>query len=216
MKGLLIKDFKFMKIQKSFFILQILIGLVLSFANDPLFIVGFMPFACSMFVMTTIAFDEYDNGYEFLFTCPISRKDYVVEKYLFGIMIGGGAWIGAVIISMGIMWIQGQGIYTDFLWASFLIFPLMLLMLSILLPFDFKYGSSLSRIALFIAIGMVMIIGFGIVKLTEWMNIDILWILETFPSFNLEIYMIIFIVVTLIVLGISMKISEKILINKQF
>ena len=34
--------------------------------------------------MSSISYDEFDNGNAFLFSLPITRKDYVLEKYIFG------------------------------------------------------------------------------------------------------------------------------------
>ena len=83
MKGLLIKDFKLMKMQKNFFLMMIAIVIAISFfQNEISFPLGFLPFVISLFSLSTISYDEFDNGNAFLFSLPISRKDYVKEKYL--------------------------------------------------------------------------------------------------------------------------------------
>ena len=78
MKGLLIKDFKLMKMQKNFFLMMIAIVIAISFfQNEISFPLGFLPFVISLFSLSTISYDEFDNGNAFLFSLPISRKDYV-------------------------------------------------------------------------------------------------------------------------------------------
>ena len=92
MKGLLVKDFKLIKLQKNFFIVIIAIAIGLAVINDsPTFMLGFLTFVVSMFTLSTITYDEFDNGNAFLFTLPISRKSYVVEKYGFSFLVGTGS-----------------------------------------------------------------------------------------------------------------------------
>ena len=38
----------------------------------------------AIFAITTISYDEFDNGLAFLMTLPVTRKQYVAEKYLLG------------------------------------------------------------------------------------------------------------------------------------
>lgn len=54
---------------------------------------------CSMFSLSTISYDEFDNGNAFLFSLPITRKGYVIEKYIFGIMLGVISLILSTIIA---------------------------------------------------------------------------------------------------------------------
>ena len=94
MKGLLIKDFKLMKNQKNFFFIMIFIAAAMLFAEfESTFVVSYFTMIASMFVLSTISYDEYDNGYAFLFSMPFSRTSYVKEKYIFSILMGGGAWL---------------------------------------------------------------------------------------------------------------------------
>ena len=93
MKGLLIKDFRLMKVQKSFFLLIAVIGVwgtLLS--EDVTFAIGFLTFVMSLFSVSSISYDEFDNGNAFLFSLPITRTTYVVEKYCFGLILGLSAW----------------------------------------------------------------------------------------------------------------------------
>ena len=100
MKGLLIKDFKLMKNQKNFFFIMIFIAAAMLFAEfESTFVVSYFTMIASMFVLSTISYDEYDNGYAFLFSMPFSRTSYVKEKYVFSILVGRGAWLHSVVLS---------------------------------------------------------------------------------------------------------------------
>ena len=82
MKGLLIKDLKLFQLQGKFFICFVIaIGMILTFINhNATFLLAFLTFVMSNFSLSTISYDEFDNGYAFLFTLPITRKRYIMEK----------------------------------------------------------------------------------------------------------------------------------------
>ena len=63
MKGLLVKDFKLMMLQRNFFllILVIVIGMM-AFTDDVVFPLGFLSFVVSLFTLSTISYDDFDNG----------------------------------------------------------------------------------------------------------------------------------------------------------
>ena len=62
MKGLLIKDFKLMKEQKNFLLIILIITIGMSlFTNDLSFALGFLTFIVSLFSLSTISYDEFDN-----------------------------------------------------------------------------------------------------------------------------------------------------------
>lgn len=81
MKGLLVKDFSLMKMQKNFFITILGIAAFMTvFLKNISFPMGFLPMVISLFTLSTISYDEFDNGNAFLFTFPITRKTYVTEN----------------------------------------------------------------------------------------------------------------------------------------
>ena len=44
------------------------------------FPIGFLGFVGALFSLSSISYDEFDNGNAFLFSLPITRKDYVLDK----------------------------------------------------------------------------------------------------------------------------------------
>lgn len=55
--------------------------------DDPTFMVSYLIIMFSIFTLSTISYDSFDNGNAFLFTLPISRKGYVREKYAYALII---------------------------------------------------------------------------------------------------------------------------------
>ena len=84
MLGLLIKDMKLMLIEKKYFSLILLIAIMLAFTvTDMAFIITYVTIIFSSYTVTTISYDEANNGNAFLMTLPFDRSIYVKEKYLF-------------------------------------------------------------------------------------------------------------------------------------
>ena len=62
MKGLIIKDFKLLMMQKSFFVTLTIVAIFFGITTDSIFVIGFLTMICSMFALSTISYDEFDNG----------------------------------------------------------------------------------------------------------------------------------------------------------
>ena len=94
MKGLLIKDFNLLK-KRGIFFLVFIAGYAVyqlgTFNSEAA--VGFATLMIGVFSLTTINYDEYENGMLFLFTLPFRRIDYVREKYIFGFLCATITWI---------------------------------------------------------------------------------------------------------------------------
>ena len=83
MKAMLIKDWKLMKGQKQFiFILFIFLAVFGATSNNLGFLISYMTLMATIFSISTISYDEYNNGMVYLLALPISRRKYVEEKYL--------------------------------------------------------------------------------------------------------------------------------------
>ena len=59
-------------------------------------------------VLGTLSYDEFDRGYSFLFTLPVSKRGYVKEKYVLGLLFCGGIWLLSVLGSLVYVCINGE------------------------------------------------------------------------------------------------------------
>jgi len=50
------------------------------------FIIAYITVMVGILTLTTISYDEFENGMGYLFMLPVSRREYVGEKYLFSIV----------------------------------------------------------------------------------------------------------------------------------
>lgn len=149
MKGLFVKDIELMKQQKQFFILVVVMGVILNLAGGSgsvSFATGYFTIVTAIFAITTISYDEFDNGLAFLMTLPVTRKQYVAEKYLLGAGLTAAAWGIATItgvICKGVA--ELQGCLSETIIGSLIDIPLALLMLAVSLPLVIHFGAEKGR-----------------------------------------------------------------------
>lgn len=217
MKGLLIKDFKLMKMQKRFFLLILLVGVVITFSSyDVAFTTGFMAFVSSLFSISSIRYDEFDNGNSFLFSLPISRRTYAVEKYIFGAILGYCAWMLAVILTTLVGFFKGIYPDTEMWLSAAFILAIMFMILALMLPFQLKFGGERGRIALIVCLVLVSVLDTLAVKGLQLISIDLATILDTMPTVHAGILAAILLIVALLLLGLSCLISIGIMQKKEF
>lgn len=167
MRGLLIKDIKLMKNNgKSLFLILIFVGATMGIVMKNVYMsVGYAFFIFTMFTVSTISYDEYDNGYPFLFTLPITRKQYVNEKYLFVfILVALSFGIGALVGAVQILFFESEGSYADILMIYGAYAAIMLAMNAILIPLKLKFEAEKSRFAIPIVFGGTAIVAVIAVK----------------------------------------------------
>ena len=128
MKGLLIKDFKLLKGQKNFFMAITAISIIMIIVSPGTsFPIGFLGFVGALFSLSSISYDEFDNGNAFLFSLPITRKDYVLEKYIFGLISGIMSLLLGTVISLVAIGITKTGSFNEIFLTAGSLFPTILL-----------------------------------------------------------------------------------------
>lgn len=217
MKGMLTKDIRLMLQQKKFFIFLIFIAIFINYGSDDYFIIGYLTFVCSIFTLSTMSYDEYDNCYPFLMTLPIDRKSYVKEKYLFGLLLGGAAWILGVIICLGshIVGIKDLA-FTEFFLMAIIYIPIFMILLSITIPFQLKFGGEKSRLVMLGTVGVVFLVVYFLIKLAENIGIDMNTIGNTLSAVHIGFIDLALILVAIVGLVISYMISSAIMEKKDF
>lgn len=217
MKGLLIKDLRLMKMQKNFFILMIVIGIGLVLAgNEISFTLGFLSFVISLFSISTISYDEFDNGYPFLFTLPISRSLYVKEKYVLSLILGLGSLILATVICAIITLFKNNIPLFDLLMMALMILPYIILVQAIMIPFQLKFGAERGRIAIIGVLGAIILLGILIFQSLKILKINFAVIVEQISVLDVRVLGFILVILAMMILFISLIISIKIMKQKEF
>lgn len=155
-KGLIIKDFKLIKSQmKSFFIIMILWGVFMTTQlNMATFFVGYVAVLCSFITLSTLNYDEFENGSAYLMTLPISRKDYIFGKYLFGMLITTIPFAAASMLSWVVLIARGTEMrFVEYFMSIIVLIPMAYLLLALEIPLQVKFGQEKSRMISVILIG---------------------------------------------------------------
>lgn len=82
MKALAQKDLEFLAAQKKFFLLLAGLFVLLSHRGQTAFSAPYLLFSCGILTVSTLSAEELDHGQPFLFALPLTRRGYVLEKYL--------------------------------------------------------------------------------------------------------------------------------------
>ncbi len=174
MKGLLLKDF-YLTIQKKKFMLIILFvaGFLLYTQREAgiAFVISYVSVLSMELVLSTFTADEFDRSIVCLMTLPVDSSLYVTEKYLFSFLCGltGCFFTTAVCAALWPSDIRATAV------QSAIVFVILVLFQSIVLPIQIKFGSEKGRIALLI----MVICGVAIVSLFDRIFVGFLPAIET-------------------------------------
>lgn len=168
MKGLLVKDFLLTtKVQGKVFGALVLFAIFMTFTTDnQFFIVSYLTFICSIFSINAIAYDEFGNGYSFLFTLPVDVRNYVTSKYIFSAIMTIASVVVSFSIASVVCVVKGKaGEIVEYGIPTLGIVAFVFVYLAILIPLELKFGSEKSRMLIFGVIGGSMAIIFAVVKI---------------------------------------------------
>ena len=161
MKGLLMKDFQLMKNQGKILIAIFVVNAAFGIIADgnSSFLTAYITIFLALFTTSTISYDEYDSGYLFLFTLPISRKGYVTGKYVFGILSVLLAWcFGMAVGTADFLRTTPNESLTDWFISGTLYIAVGVIFLSFTIPVRLKFESEKARYANLIAIIAMLVI----------------------------------------------------------
>lgn len=120
------------------------------------------------------------------------------------------------VISLVVIGITKTGSFNEIFLTAGSLFPTILLILSIMLPFILKFGGEKGRIAIIGVMGFIFVIGLLLIKTTEYLGIDLYVLINKLPKFEPLVYIILFLLLSVVILGISYLISLTILKKKEF
>ena len=214
---------------------------MLSYAMDSGFIVSYFPMIGMMLILSTIAYDTHDNGMSFLMTMPVRPGEYAVAKYIFAVTGLFLTWAFAVVMQFISLFIQK----TPFTWAlavlmqfasffirhipfnvselmleDFMILPLFFVMISIMIPVEFKYTPEKGRIVMFVICGVFILIaiaGKGILdSVSGTFGIDFEALASKADTLSPITVIVALYAVCVVILTISLICSIRIMQKKEF
>ena len=214
MRGFLQKDMELMTQNRSMPVIILVMTVFMICAKNESFVVSYLGMMGGFVSMSTISYDEADQGMGYLMTLPSTRRLYVVEKYIFGygvsilfLAFGILAWLVADIF-------RGISLEPEELLMNCGIgLLIVVVMLVVLVPIQLKFGTDNGRIvmaAVFMGIfGAVYLVS----RVAEEAGIDMDQLLVDIRSSGIPVLFLICLVllgsVTFISCGISICILER-------
>lgn len=167
MRGLLKKDFRLFRYQGAkFFLIIVLIALFMTLSKgmENGFITAYIASVMAIYSGSTIAYDEAEHGYEYLFSLPVSRKVYVREKYVFSILLTVCGWcIGMLCLGVRFLVKKEQGFSMESLGENLLALVAIMAIAGIVIAIRIRFEAEKGRLVFpIVFLGIFALIYFGI------------------------------------------------------
>ena len=159
MLGMMRKDLCLLLQRSRAMLMMAGVGIIIGFSTDGSFMIGYLTIISAILTIGTISYDEFDNGYLFLLTLPVTRRSYVTAKYIFCFLGDLVGWAAASVIYAGCCLAKGAGLGMEQLAAALVFLPVVGLMSAVMLPLQLKYGAEKSRLALAVLFGGIGVLG---------------------------------------------------------
>lgn len=217
MKGLLTKDLILLRQQSKSLLIIVMCGIMMSIAFEKTAVIGYLGIIGTMLAVGTLSYDEFDNGFSFLFTLPFARKTFVREKYLLCIAIAAILILFGCAVSCIMMAAGSTGVdFNEIALSAGSMFFIALLFTSFLLPIRIKYGSEKGRTITYIFYAAILLLTFGGSKVLDMIGISIPAFVAKLDSMNPYVILGILCLVILALVIVSEKITERIIEKKEF
>ncbi len=195
-------------------------GILLSVAMQQSTAIVYLGIIISMLTLSTISYDEHENGYTFLFTLPVERRKYVREKYLFSLGCCILAMLAGLIISSVIVLVKAGSVTTsgkellEYFCGAFLAVSFIL---AFSVPVRFRFGSEKSSVIMIIIFGIAAIGALAVTRLKDLLPMKtVAAAITAVESANDAVVAGVILLFSLVLLLISEQVSERIMIRKEF
>lgn len=220
MKGLLIKDYHLLAQQKRYILLITIIGIMLSVTqSEPTFVTGYITFIISLLSISSISYDEFDNGMAFLMTLPSGRKEYVREKYLLSLVNVVISLIVANLIVVICSYFNKNSANWDLKENAIVglgIAATVLIVISIMIPAVLKYGAEKGRMVIVAIAGVAIIVSYFCSKVATTLLPKPEKLFAFFASVPQVAWGMVAAAIIIIALVLSYYISVRIMEKKEF
>lgn len=218
MKGLIIKDIRIIFSNKNVFLFIPILVSMAAFSKTRLavYLFAYVAVMVISLLTTTISFDDMENGTSFLMTMPVSRKEYVKSKYLLGVV----SLILGVVLSIAVVtavtFLKGDTLDVNGLMLIVcLLWLVMIVLMSVLIPVQLKFGSINGKAVLMcIIIGSMLVLAAMILVLRNYSEETLNFFVNEIMK-NMALMTAAGIFGTVIILAISYMMSVKIMKKRE-
>lgn len=218
MKGMLVKDIRFLLNQKSS--LLIFLGLGAFFmlsAEDVSLSMAYTTMMIAIFTTSSISYDGFDNGMAFLMTLPVKRRDYAISKYVFSLAVVLVMGLVICVMALGMNALQLSQMDLNGLPGGFgmsVVFAMVAT--SVLVPIYLKFGGEKARYAMAAMVGVVFAIGYILKAVAGDLLVSMVDSMNRFAELPPVQAVGITALIVAVVVGVSMVISVNIMEKKEY
>lgn len=210
MLGLVKKDFLLLKANLKTMIIIFIVYLIMIVQGsfDATFVV---PLIGIMLFISTFSYDDFNKWNSYAITLPNGRKNVVKAKYVASIILTVILAILGLLLSVMVSYIKTNGINLDETISSLMVTILSsVIIISFLYPIIFKFGATNGRIIMFAFV-------FGIAAVVGLIAnfVDMSFAINLINKLDNCLYIAIPLI-SVILLGVSYLISNRIYQNKEF
>lgn len=205
MIGLMKKDFLLIKNNKNIILIAFLMVILFGVFGE-MDISYILPFMLLTVYMSSFSYDEYNNFNAYVCTLPNGRENVVKAKYILTIILTIFISIIAFFITLLTTKLDIKEILSSLTGSIFAL----TIVVSILYPLLFKYGSEKGRIILLV--GVLAISGIGVLLMNNVKIDSTSNLIKFLDTYGLPIIAI----VSVVSLIMSYNMSKKIYLNKEF
>lgn len=217
MRGLLEKDICLLLKRKKFFLILFAVLIWSGVVLDNAFFISYAPLISILLASTTINQDDDNNAMAFLMTLPCSARDYAKEKYCVTICINVLVGVLVVVSKLLISLFRGTGgQMSDCLILGIATIPVGMILSALILPFELKFGYSKGQVAIFAFYGALLATTLFGAQVLNKLGADVNDIVKFISETPIWLLGIIILVFAALALFVSVRISMKIMDNKEY
>lgn len=216
MRGLIEKDIRLMLKKKQVIFIIIAVEILLMLRGMGTFGVSYFTMLAGILAAGTLSYDEFDNGFAFLFTLPIDRKIYIKEKYVLCAASCIVFWCASVALFYLRVLIGGEGMsFASQLPWLFITLPGMIMLTTTMLPFQLQFGSETGKIILFVICGGLGAIVMFVQKMFFSTEEDVIKLINFFTGLSMVTAILGFIAVCALIICVTYSCSVRIMSKKE-
>ena len=210
MIGKIKKDFLLLKGNLKVWLILIFIYVTMAFQEE-MSLAFLLPFMCVVTMLSTFSYDNFNKWDAYAITMPYGRKNSVRAKYIATLLLVFVTIVIVAIITIVIGYARTKTVNFEDIGSTMLgaIFSTTLLQ-SFMYPAIYKFGVDKARIAIFIVVFGVAIIGSF---LSKYINFE--YLIQKLSFLN-NYMMIILPVIIIVMLYVSYEISKGIYNKKEY
>lgn|SRR5699024_3288510 len=212
MKGLIVKDFTYIKNYWKTYLLAIILGIIpTALINyDPNFMLIISMLIIFIISINTFSFDKENNWNKYALTMPVSRRDIVRAKYMLNIIgLLLGSILGFLLTLIGNFFYNIDLDFNSFINILIISMAFFFILSSIDLPTLFKWGTNKGKIVLMIVLFTLIAIIFQIIEKAYNYILNI----SSIDTIKLNLLIIL---ISILIYFISYKISLYIMSKKEY